>query len=116
MRYKVIMQLMSGETPVIKSAASQINNLQKALPDEVDIELVCHGQSLHFVLNESGEWTSIISQLLATGVEIVACENMLTANAKSKSDVFPGINTVPAAIAEIVIKQQQGWSYIKAGF
>ena len=40
MRYKAIIQLMSGEDAVIKSAASQIHNLQKALNNEVDIELV----------------------------------------------------------------------------
>jgi len=50
MRYKVIIQLMSGETPVIKSAASQINNLQKALPNEVDIELVCQKRIILFAI------------------------------------------------------------------
>ena len=107
---------MSGEDAVIKSAASQINNLQKALNNEVDIKLVCHGRSLPFVLNEAGKWTAIISRLLSTAVEIVACENMLNANNKSTTDLFPGIKTVPAAIAEIVKKQQEGWSYVKAGF
>jgi len=107
---------MTDEAPVIKSAASQIDNLQKALHNEVIIELICHGQSLPFVLNERGDWTAIITHLLTNGVEIVACENMLSANGKLKSDVFPGIKTVPAAIAEIVIRQHQGWSYVKAGF
>jgi uncharacterized protein len=116
MKYKAIIQLTSGEDAVIKSAASQINNLQKALNNAVDIELVCHGQSLCFVLNETGQWTEILQRLLSNGVMIVACENMLLANAKSKADLYPGIKTVPAAIAEIVIKQQEGWSYVKAGF
>ncbi|MEO7488528.1 MAG: DsrE family protein [Ferruginibacter sp.] len=116
MRYKAIIQLMSGDDAVIKSTASQINNLQKALNNEVDIELVCHGQSLPFVLNESEKWTIIIRQLLSADVDIVVCENMLKANGKLKTDLFPGINTIPAGIAEIVIKQQQGWSYVKAGF
>lgn len=116
MKYKTIIQLMSGEDAVIKSAASQINNLKKALNNDIDIEMVCHGQSLQFVLNEDDKWTEILTQLLSNAVEIVACENMLNANAKVKTDLSPGIKTVPAAIAEIVIKQQEGWSYIKAGF
>jgi hypothetical protein len=107
---------MSGDDLVIKSAASQINNLQQTLNGGVDIELVCHGQSLPFVLDEAGKWTSVISRLLSDAVEIVACENMLKANEKQPSDLFPGIKTVPAAIAEIVVKQQEGWSYVKAGF
>ncbi len=116
MRYKTIIQLMSGDDAVIKSTASQINNLQNALNHDVDIELVCHGQSLSFVLNSQGKWTETIKHLLSNAVEIVACENMLKANDKSANNLFPGIKAVPAAIAEIVIKQQEGWSYIKAGF
>jgi intracellular sulfur oxidation DsrE/DsrF family protein len=30
--------------------------------------------------------------------------------------LLPSAGTVPAAILEIVMKQEQGWSYIKAGF
>jgi hypothetical protein len=116
MRYKAIIQLTSGEDRVIKSIASQINNLIKALNSEVDIELVCYGQSLPFVLNEANKWSDVISNLLLNNVEILACGNMLKANSKSTDEMFPGIKTVPAAIAEIVVKQHEGWSYIKAGF
>ncbi len=115
MRYKAIIQLTSGEEGVIRSMASQIDNLIKALNSEVDIEIVCHGQSLAFVLNEGNKWGDIIGHLLLHNAEIVACENMLTANSKSINELFPGIKMVPAAIAEIVVKQQEGWSYIKAG-
>jgi len=115
MRYKAIIQLTNGEDGVIKSMASQIDNLIKALNSEIDIELVCHGQSLPFVLNEANKWCDVINNLLLNNVEIVACENMLKANFKSAEDLFPGIKKVPVAIAEIVIKQHEGWSYIKAG-
>jgi intracellular sulfur oxidation DsrE/DsrF family protein len=116
MRYKAIIQLTSGEDGVIRSVASQIDNLVKALNSEVDIELVCHGQSLPFVLNEGNRWGDVIMDMLMNHIEIIACENMLKTNSKTAKDLFPGIKTVPAAIAEIVVKQQEGWSYIKAGF
>lgn len=115
MKYKAIIQLTSADDAVIKSAASQINNLLKALNGAVAVELVCHGQSLPFVLNTGDKWNNTIRQLLVKNVVIAACENMLHANNKTSIDLFPGIQTVPAAIAEIVIKQQEGWSYIKAG-
>lgn len=67
-------------------------------------------------LNEGNKWSDVISDLLLNKVEIVACENMLKANSKSAKDLFPGIKTVLVAIAEIVVKQHEGWSYIKAGF
>lgn len=115
MKYKVIVQLTSADDAVIKGAASQINNLLKALDGAVAVELVCHGQSLPFVLNSGDKWSDLIHQLLEKNVVIAACENMLNANGKKSADLFPGVITVPAAIAEIVIKQQEGWSYVKAG-
>ena len=116
MRYRAIIQLVSGEEAVIKSTASQINNLIKALEGDVEVELVCHGESLSFVLADGNKWADIIEYLLGKSIEIVACENMLDAHAKSPRDLFTGIKTVPSAIAEIVVKQQEGWSYVKAGF
>ena len=32
-----------------------------------------------------------------------------------RSQLLPFVSTVPMAIAEIVVKQEQGWSYLKAG-
>ena len=116
MKYKTVIQLSSGEDAIIKSTVSQIHNLLKDLKNEVEIELVCHGKSISFVTNHQGIWSSVLEDLLSKSVKIVACENMLIANAKSKNDLFDGIETVPAAITELVVKQQQGWSYIKAGF
>jgi intracellular sulfur oxidation DsrE/DsrF family protein len=30
-------------------------------------------------------------------------------------DLLPGVGMVPAGIVEVVTKQEQGWTYIKAG-
>jgi intracellular sulfur oxidation DsrE/DsrF family protein len=31
------------------------------------------------------------------------------------ADLLEGVGTVPAGIVEVVTKQEQGWTYIKAG-
>ena len=116
MTYKAIMQLTSGEADVFKSAVSQLNNLMKALPGAVEIELVCHGRSFPFLLKENNLYLPLLNQLICNKVAVVACENMLQANNIPLADLAPGVTTVRAAIAELVVKQQQGWSYIKAGF
>jgi len=36
-------------------------------------------------------------------------------NGKSESGVIAGLEIIPSAIADLVSKQQQGWSYLKAG-
>lgn len=116
MRYRAILQLTSGDEDVFKSASSQINNLLRALSNNVEIEMVCHGRSLPFILKENNKWAPILQQLLCNNIKILACENMLQSNGKKATDLFPGIGTVPAAVAELVIKQNEGWSYLKAGF
>lgn len=107
---------MSGDEALIKSVASQINNLRNALNNNVEVELVCHGQSADFVINARDKWADIIQKLLSMNVKIVACENMLKAKNITSSKLYAGIETVPAAIAELVVKQHEGWSYIKTGY
>lgn len=50
-------------------------------------------------------------------MKFVVCENTLK-NRKISKDAFPEIlvEYTPAGIAEIVEKQEQGWSYIKGGY
>ena len=116
MTYKTIMQLTSGDADVFKSAVSQLNNLMKALPGAVEIELVCHGRSFPFLLKENNLYLPLLNQLVCNKVAVVACENMLQTNNIQAAQLATGVSTVRAAIAEIVVKQHQGWSYIKAGF
>lgn len=50
-------------------------------------------------------------------VRFLICENTLKNRKISKEVFIPEIaEYIPAAIAEIVEKQEQGWSYIKDGF
>lgn len=116
MKFKTIIQLSSAEEEVIKSLLSQVKNLKTALGDEVEILIVCHAKSIDFVLNNHKEFEASVRLLLSYNVTLSACENMLMAHHKTTSDLHQGIATVPSAIATLVVKQQEGWSYIKAGF
>ncbi|WP_298301978.1 DsrE family protein [Hydrotalea sp.] len=114
--YKAIIQLTSDDENVYKSIIGQIINLKKALTDNVLIEVVCHGRSSAFCLNTNNSYREAIAQLMEEGVDIKVCENMLHANHISAQQLIPGMQTVPAGIAELVIRQHEGWSYVKAGF
>jgi intracellular sulfur oxidation DsrE/DsrF family protein len=114
--YQAIFQLTSNDEAVYKSMIGQIKNLQNALNNAVSIEVVCHGRSSSFCISGQNPFQEAIEQLMATGVQIKVCANMLQANNLSAQQLITGIQTVPAGIAELVIRQQQGWSYIKAGF
>ena len=68
-------------------------------------------------MKNNTKYQTRLQTLQAKGVKFVVCENTLK-NRKITKDAFPEIlvEYIPAGIAEIVEKQEQGWSYIKGGY
>jgi intracellular sulfur oxidation DsrE/DsrF family protein len=48
-------------------------------------------------------------------VTFKVCEIAMKNNQLDKSQFFPGVQTVPDGIHELVSKQQANWGYIKVG-
>ncbi len=94
---------------------ANIRNLKAALaPDPVEIEVVAYAPGIMMVKADSPVATQVLS-LLKDGVVFVGCENAMRARHLTKEDLIPGTGTVPAGIAEVVKKEEAGWSYIKGG-
>ena len=53
---------------------------------------------------------------MGKGIVFNACEFSMQERKVEKAQILPGVGYVKAGILEIVEKQEQGWSYIKAGF
>ena len=53
-----------------------------------------------------------VGDALGQGVKIMACENTMTNTKVGKADMLPGIGYVKAGVVELMVKQQQGRSYI----
>jgi uncharacterized protein len=56
-----------------------------------------------------------LENLVGKGVDFVVCENTLKQRNLKKEGFLPLASFVPSAILELVIRQEQGWIYIKAG-
>lgn len=112
---RVIFHLQSGDTLVHKSIVNQISNLKKALP-ETEIELVCHGPGIDFLLKANGRYATKIQRMQLKNVTMVGCEFTMQSRNYKKEDLVPFASTVPLGIAEIVKKESDGWLYIKLGF
>ena len=56
-----------------------------------------------------------IHKLESSHVHFIACGNAMRKQHLEASDLVAGSEVVPAGIVEVVKKQEQGWSYIKAG-
>jgi len=112
--HRVIFQVTKGETADQQQVIGQLNNILRALP-KAEIEVICHGTSLPLVLEAQSDVKDGITDLQNRGVVFAACENTMHKAKASKEDLISGVITVPSALAEIIIKQEQGWSLIKAG-
>jgi uncharacterized protein len=113
--HRVLFALLSGDASDWQVTIGNINNLIKGLaPDEVEIEVVAYSQGLGLVKNGSS-MAKEVAELQEKHVKFVACQNAMRMQHVEAKDLLPGVGMVPAGIVEVVTKQEQGWTYIKAG-
>jgi hypothetical protein len=113
--YKAIIQLTSDDPKAHRSMIRQIGNLLAHLGETVRVRIVCHGASMPFCIAAGNAFAGDILALLDQHVTVAACHNMLVANRAEPADLIAGIEVIPSGIAELVVLQQEGWSYVKAG-
>ena len=54
-----------------------------------------------------------IKRLAADGVAIVACNNALNGFEIDPAKLIDCVKVVPAGIAELIAKQEEGWAYVR---
>ncbi len=75
-----------------------------------------HGKGLGLILKSNEQLTERLSTISQTNVVFAACENTMRYLNVKKDDLMPFATTVDSGVAEVIRKQEAGWSYIKAGF
>jgi intracellular sulfur oxidation DsrE/DsrF family protein len=115
-QHRIVMQLTSADEKAHKSLTKQLNNLKDGWGDTVTIEVVCHGPGIDFLTTDKTKFADEIYKLKTRGIVFVVCENSLKEREVPKEAILPEMQYVKMGIGEIVIKQEQGWIYIKAGF
>lgn len=114
--HHVVMQLNSADTAVWSGMLGNIRNFQKVWPGKVEIEVVVHGKALNFLVTEKSHLVSEIEAMTKLGVVFNACENTMNKYGIRKDMLIPTVSSVPSGVAELVMKQEEGWSYLKTGY
>lgn len=112
--HKIVFQLTDDDPRSHKALVNQLKNLTTGWP-EAKMEVVVHSAGIGFLLKDKTPYAQEIRELSAKGVEFKACENTLTSKNIPREAVMDVAGFVPMGIAEVVLKQEKGWSYIKAG-
>ena len=113
--HKIVFQLTDNDEKSHKALNNQLKNLTEGWPD-AEFEVVVHSAGINYLQKSKTNSKDVIEALAAKGVKFKACENTLRSKSIDKSDILEVAGFVPMGIAEVVLKQEAGWSYIKAGF
>jgi intracellular sulfur oxidation DsrE/DsrF family protein len=95
---------------------SNVEGLKQSFKDDAEIEVVVHGPAVSLLHKNDTDFGARILKLHNAGVHFVVGTSSIEASHATKSDMFPFVEYVPSAAAEIILKQEAGWSYLKGGY
>lgn len=112
--HRLLIDLNSADTTDQATVMRQIRNLWKELPD-TKVEVLIHGKAISAIKKDTSPFAAQIEKLQKDGVVFAVCRNTMKRYKLTEADMLPTASFVPSAIAETVLKQEEGWSYQKAG-
>jgi intracellular sulfur oxidation DsrE/DsrF family protein len=112
--HKIVFQMTSSDTLAHKAMMKQLGNILTLSPTS-QLEVVCHGPGLSMLIEKSSIVTNKVAEFNAKGVTFMACQFSMKERKVAKEELNLNTIIVPGGILEIIQKQEQGWSYIKAG-
>jgi intracellular sulfur oxidation DsrE/DsrF family protein len=111
--HNAVLHVNQNDTVAWNQALNNATNMLKAMgKDKLNVEIVMNGAGLDMVKLESPV-AGRIPDVLAAGVELKACGQTMKAAHVTAEDLAPGVQVVPGGMAEILQKEEAGWSYIK---
>lgn len=113
--HKIVFQLATDAVKEHGSLTRQLNNVLTFWP-KADIEVVVHSAAIEFMMIEKSSVNAEIAALMERGVKFAVCQNTMKRKGVAEDEIIAGVIFVPVGIAEIVLKQEKGYSYLKAGY
>ena len=113
--HRIVWEINAKDTSVHSALFRQINNVLAESPT-TQIEVVFHGNAILAVTSGSSLHLDKLKRDMQRGVAFAVCNNSMRRLKVEPSRIVPGVTIVPVAILELVKRQEQGWSYIKAGY
>lgn len=114
-QHRIVFEITTPDTAQQRVLLRQINNVLKDAAG-TRIEVVCHGPAIFMLVKDKTVLLPIMDELKnKQHVDFAACNNSMRKNNIESSQLVPVANIVPNGVMEVVGKQEDGWSYIKAG-
>lgn len=114
-QHRIVFELTSDDAQAWEGVLDNVENAQKAL-GPTSIEVVAHGKGLAMLTSAKGAPVQArLKRSADGGVVFAACENTMRKQNLKKEDLVPFAKTVDSGVAEVVRKQESGWSYLRTG-
>ena len=114
-QHRIVIQFNDADSVSQVRAMMQIDNIRKIWAD-AEVELVCMGGGLDLLTKKNSKASKMVADWGAvSGITFAACNNTMNNRNIKKEDLLPQAIIVPAAVIELAIKQQEGWSYFRGG-
>ncbi len=94
---------------------NNVKNVREALGEQTEVVVIAHSHGLGLLLAKEGPIAERVQELAGQKVVFAACENTMKKRNVTRQDLHPASTTVDSGVAEVVRKQEAGWSYIKSG-
>lgn len=111
--YKVVLDLTSGDSLSQQMAVRWVGEITKAEPT-AQVEVVMFGKGLPLAIKDKSAVADQVTSLATNkNVAFKVCAVAMASQKIDKSQLLPGVQTVPDGIYEVISKQREGWGYIK---
>lgn len=112
--HRVVFDMTSPQPSVWTACLNNVQNLQKRFgAQNTELEVVCHGPGLAMLMKVNKPFEARMDAVAKSGVEFAACNNTMHASEVTKDELFPFVTVVPSGVGELVLKQEEGWAYLK---
>ncbi len=113
--YRVVFDLTSRDTLDQKAVMRWVGEISASTP-EAQLEVVMYGKGFELVMPEKSAFmTEVKNAMKNPNVSFRVCQVALKNNNVDRSRILADVQTVPDGIYEILMKQREGWGYIKVG-
>lgn len=111
--YRVVFDLTSRDSLEQKAVMRWIREVTTTSP-EAEVAVVMYAKGFELVMPDRSTVIADVREAMKNPrVAFTVCEIALRNNKVDRSQLLPGVKTVPDGIYELVAKQQDNWGYIK---
>ena len=113
--YRVVFDLTSRDSLDQRAVMRWIREISASNP-KAEMEVVMYGKGFELVMpDRTSRLEDVQEAAKSPNVTFKVCEIALRNNHTVRDQLIKEVQTVPDGIHEIVMKEQQGWGYIKVG-